>query len=292
MTVEALGMWWARLTTPRDNFNYAAQRRGFAIHAYVGPNGGMKSMCVAHDTVPALRAGRPVLSTMRFLDFADPRPCEGGSRCDRPWEHDGPKGVHPAAHPSYRPLRTWDDLLAFRDGEAVLDEVLGVASSRSSHLMPAAALRFLNKLRHHEVLLRWTAPDWARADVTIREVTSAVTECRGSFSVPAVSDDGTERIWRDRRLAEWSTFPMADFDEWSSGKREKLRPEVHQWFWRPGSLAQTAYDTHDTVLALATADSAGICVTCGGRRRVKPCTCADQVADVARLGPVPDHDAA
>ena len=47
-------------------------RRGLPIHAYVGPNGGGKSLAMVNDTIPSLDAGRPVLSTVRLIDWRAP----------------------------------------------------------------------------------------------------------------------------------------------------------------------------------------------------------------------------
>jgi hypothetical protein len=256
---------------PRDDGRKAAERRGFAIHAYTGSNGGGKSLAMVHDSRWSLSHGRTVLSTVRLLDFDDPRPCPGEDGCDDPLGHLRPDGtVHQASHPNYVALRNFAQLLDFERGDVLLDEVTGIASSRESHSLPAPIVNLLMQLRRRDVLLRWTAPNWARADKVIREVTQAVTYCAGMMPVTSVLDDG-QRLWRDRQLFRWETFDAFEFDEFTSSKREKCVPLVGQWFWRPGSITQGCYDTYNPVTALQHIDLAGRCVHCGKKVRVEYC---------------------
>lgn len=288
------------LFTRRDNWGRAAWRRSFGIHAYTGSNGGGKSLCMIHDTIPSLEAGRPVLSTVRLLDYERPRPCPGGAACDDPATHrvervrtrlvpadpDDPDAplvrlveptgiydVHDAAHPLYVRLHDYRQLLDWRNGDIVLDEVTGVASSRESHGMPAAVANLLVQLRRRDVLLRWSTPRFARADKIIREVTTAVTDCAGTLAVYR-SDEAGSRMWRDRRLFHWWTYDdVAEFDEWSQGKADDAEPVVKQRFWRPGSVTETAYDTLDPVSSLGAANEYGLCLDCGGKRVQHRCEC-------------------
>ena len=64
----------ALFSSPTISAAATRQRRGFPIMAYVGPNGGGKSLAMVKDTVPSLRAGRRVLSTVRLLDAATGEP--------------------------------------------------------------------------------------------------------------------------------------------------------------------------------------------------------------------------
>lgn len=220
---------------------------------------------MVYDTIPSLLAGRRVLSTVRILDFVDPRPCD-----DEFCEVVG-HPHHPAAHPLYVPFTDYRQLLAWTGGDVLMDEVVGVASSRESGSMPVQVANYLCQLRRRDVLLRWTAPNWARADKIIREVSQAVTDCRGY--APKTRRDGGERLWRDRRLFVWRTYDAFAFDEFSSHKKETIRPRQWQVFRRPGSLAERAYDTLDQVAALGAANDAGLCIVCGGRRRAPTCSC-------------------
>lgn len=257
----------------RRNDSKRAQRRGTPIHAYVGANGGGKSLAAVWDTLPSLAAGRPVLSTVRLLDYSDPRPCPGGKECDDESGHERPEGVHAAAHPLYIPFRDYSQLLEFRGGDVLLDEVTGIASSRESHSMPVQVANYLVQLRRRDVMMRWTTPNWARADKIIREVTQGATYCVGYLPKTRVAEDGSARLWRDRRMFVWRTYDAAAFDDFTEGKRQTLRARPTDFFWRPGSAAEVAYDTLDQVMALGWANEAGLCMSCGGRRSHRKCEC-------------------
>ncbi|MFT4287433.1 hypothetical protein [Nocardioides sp.] len=224
-------------------------RRGFPIHAYIGANGGGKSLAAVYDTLPTLAAGRPVLSTVRILDPATGEP-----------------------HPLWQPLDDYRTLLEAEFCDVILDEVTGVASSRESAGMPAAVANHLVQLRRRDIALRWTAPSWKRADTIIRECSQGVTLCMGFVPEP-VKDKGGDRLWRSRRLFYWRTYDAATFDEWTTFKKEKIKPVARQLMWRPGSMAEAAYDTFDAVLSLGVVTDAGTCMECGGHRRRASCTC-------------------
>lgn len=246
-----------------------AIRRGYPIHAYVGSNGGGKSAAMVWDTLPTLAAGRPVLSTVRLLDYENPRPCDDEDCTSR--DH----GQHLAAHPLWVPLTSWDQVLQAEFCDVLMDEVTGVASSRESTGMPAAVANLLVQLRRRDVVLRWSSPAWARADKIIRETSQAVTYCTGYFPVDEVDDGDADRQWRRRRMFKWSTYDAADFEDFTAGKRETLKPWTSQWFWGPTSPVFSAYDTMDAVLTIGTVLDTGRCATCGGTRRAPACSCDD-----------------
>jgi hypothetical protein len=231
------------------------------------------------DTLPSLEAGRRVLSTVRLLDYRNPRRCDDDACTD--WEHPD----HPAAHPGWVPFRSWDQLLDARGMDVLMDEVVGVASSRASAALPGAIEAMLQKLRHQDSVLRWTAPAWARADVIIRETTQVVTQCRGYM--PVSTEDGQDRLWRPRRLFSWRTYDRQDFSEFTDGDRQSLKPLVKQWFWGPGSDGFRAYQTLGDVLSVGTVNDSGRCVVCGGRRTVPMCSCDDRSRRAARAGVIP-----
>lgn len=252
-------------------------RRGYPIHAYVGPNGSGKSACAVWDTLPTLDAGRPVLSTVRLLDWRNPRPCDDET-CTSP-DHE----THAAAHRLWIPLTDWPQLLEAEHCDVIMDEVTGVASSRETSGMPAAVANLLVQLRRRDVVLRWTAPSWLRADKIIRETSQAVTYCEGYLRV---SDEGSDRMWRRRRLFRWRTYDASEFEEFSAGQRERVQPWARQWFWGPGSEAFQAYDTLDAVLSIGHVLDTGRCAHCGGRRSAPPCSC-DDYAPRRRRAPLP-----
>lgn len=278
----------------KPNWKSRLKRRGFPIMGYVGPNGMGKSVGLVYDTIPSLDAGRPVLSTVRLLDFRNPRPCEGGAKCDDPRSHnlrrrtatvvDGvvqlgsveTGEVHKQCHPFYVRLTNFGQLLDWRDGDVLLDEVTGVASSRDHASLPAPILDLLVQLRRRNIVLRWSAPNWARADKVIREVTQAVTLCTASMPKPRPQPpDEPPRLWFDRRLMTMRTFDAAMYEDWETSQAEKIRPEVTQRLWRPGLLVNHAYDTLDPVTSLGYA-VLGTCISCGGRRAQHKCLCDDQ----------------
>lgn len=253
-----------------------ARRRAFGIAAYIGANGGGKSLAAVYDTLPTLAAGRPVVSTVRILD---------------------PSTLEP--HPLWVPLSDYRTLLDVERADVILDEVTGVASSRESAGMPAAIANHLVQLRRRDVVLRWTAPSWKRADVIIRECSQSVTLCRG-FMPETVADEEGTRQWSSRRLFYWRTYDAAAFDEWTTHKKDRARPVARQWHWRPGGIAERAYDTFDAVLSLGAVTESGACIDCGGKRTHPACSCHEYVAkkETARLAtksarvlvPIPETD--
>lgn len=243
-------------------------RRGYGIRGYVGPNGHGKSLAMVHDIMPSLASGRPVLSNVRLLDWENRRPCDDPA-CDQE-DHDR----HYAAHPLYVPLVDYGQLLEWRHGDVLLDEITGIASSREYHGLPVQVVNLLVQLRRRDVTLSWTAPSWARADKVLREVSQIVVECRGYFGEVRQTEDGTAQ-WRDRRLFRWVTFDATSFDEWSSGKRDKSVKINGEWHRRKRHDSHLAYDTYDQVGALGWAMESGLCIACGGKRSVPRCSCAD-----------------
>ena len=293
-----------------------AARRAYGIHAYVGANGGGKSACMVWDALPSLEAGRPILSTVRLLDYDDPRPCDDDRCASNPavLDHDqmrptaegretmirnakrlffeGPDarqepvemhslGVHGAAHPGWIPWTSWEQLLAMNFGEVLADEITGIAEARSSHSFPVQVINHLQQLRRAETPFRYTMPAWERADVSIRQPTQVVTVCRGLFKTEAPMQGDESRLWRAARLFRWKTFDAMTLTELTEGKRQELAAEVSDWHWGPGSPAWSAYDTFAPVLSVGTVTTEGRCLRCGGRRSAPMCRCEDRSAPPA-----------
>ncbi|RNL65729.1 hypothetical protein EFK50_01385 [Nocardioides marmoriginsengisoli] len=252
-----------------------ASRRGWPIHAYVGANGGGKTAAMVWDTIPSLLAGRAVLSTVRLLDFENPRPCDD-EECDHP-EHDGlgahGQVKHLAAHPLWVPFTDWQQLLDAEHTDVLMDEVTGVASSRESMSMPGVVGNVLNQLRRSDLVVRWTAPNWRRADIIIRECTQAATFCRGFMPKRVEAEDGQELAWSQRRLFKWKTYDANDFDDFQQGKREQLEAWLTDWHYGPKSPVFDAYDTYDSVMSIGTVSDSGACYRCGGQRPRPKCSC-------------------
>jgi hypothetical protein len=247
-------------------------RRGWPIAGFVGANGSGKTAAMIWDTLPTLEAGKPVLSTVRLTDYLNPRPCEDDG-CGSP-EHGKPR--HLAVHPLYVPFTNWNQLMTWEFGDVLMDEVTGIASSRESHSMPGPVSNMLNQLRHGDVVVRWSAPDWSRADIVIRQVTQSVTSCKGFLPVQVPQVEGEpERSWRHRRLFAWKTYDAKEFERFTVGTRERLKAENTELFWGPGSPIFSAYDTFGAVLSIGTVSDSGRCMTCGGRRSAPVCACPD-----------------
>lgn len=262
------GGWWFKLNTKlRVNENSSmratAARRTYPIHAYVGPNGGGKSLAMVKDTIPSLDRGRRVLSTVALLDHKTGLP-----------------------HPMYDRFEEWDQLLNAENCDVLMDEMVGIAGSRESAKLPVQVQNILVQLRRRNVVLRWTAPAWGRADKIIREVTQSVTECRGYFpdtTIPPRADgeESAIRLWAPKRLFNFRTYDCIDFEDWTNGKRDKAVPLAKEWFLGPGSRVFQSYDTLDAVTRVGAVTDAGTCSVCDGIRSPKRCSC-DRPAASAR----------
>lgn len=251
-----------------DHARSAARRRAYPIRAYVGSNGGGKSLAAVHDALHAMDNGRRVLSNVRLWDPETGQP-----------------------HRLWIPLTSFTQLLEARGCDVLMDEVTGVASSRESTSLPPQVANLLVQLRRRDLSLMWTTPAWARADKIIREVTQLVTVCKGSL--PERSGDGL-REWRPKRLFTWRSYDAGTFDEWNTGLQDRTRKRhaeliLTQRFWRPGSRTEDAYRTYEEVAVLGWSISVGgTCLSCGGRRIVPKCSCNDQPASAsARPAVVP-----
>jgi len=250
-----------------------ARRCAYPIHFYVGRNGSGKTLAAVYDTLPSLDHGMPVLSTVRILDFRNPRPCEDPA-CADVWH--GEKG-HMQAHPLYTPFTDWPQLLNWSRGTVIMDEITGVADSNETASLPAAAATHLAQLRRADCAVRITGLNFVRANKRIRESVNAVTRCQSSLPVTAYHDDGSAKLWRTRRLAKWVTYdaqslPLDDITDAAYLKADRLVSGRH---WIPTSLALHAYDTFAPVLSVGTVTDSGRCAFCGGNRRAPECSCHD-----------------
>jgi hypothetical protein len=215
-------------------------------------------------TIPSLLRGRQVLSTVALLDPATGLP-----------------------HENYVPFVDWDQLLEARDCDILMDEMVGIAGARESQRLDVRVQNILVQLRRRNIVLRWSAPNWARADKIVREVTQSVTECRGFYGDRSVLRlDGQAdavQLWAPKRLFSWKTYDTIDFEEWSAGKREKLDPMVTEWFYGPGSDVFRSYNTLDAVSMVSGITDDGTCNICEKRKRAEYCKGHDHVY----AGPVP-----
>lgn len=294
----------------RKHVEKRARRNSWGISAFVGANGGGKSVALVASAMPDLDAGRPVLSTVRILDYDNPRECEDETCIENPdrlahfitaptedgrqamirnakrlffeGEHAPQEpveletlGVHQAAHPLWIPWSRWDQLLKFNFGRVLADEMTGIASSRESQTLPSEVLNHLQQLRRADIPFGYTCPDWARADKSLREPTQAVTVCTGYFPTEAPMHGDVERVWKARRLFKWQTYDARALDELTEGHKNDTPTEVTEWHWGPDSPAFGAYDTFAPVLQVGTSTESGRCFRCGGKRPTVSCKCAD-----------------
>ena len=281
------------------------KRRGFPIRFYGGPNGSGKSWVCVYDAIPSLLARRFVLSTVRLIDFENPRPCPGGEYCDDPAGHDrratvsyrdpmdrssvirarvANGRVHAAAHPFYVPLRSYSQIVDAVDCDLIFDEVTGVASSRESMSMPAPVLNLLVQLRRRNVTLSITSPAWGRMDKVIREVCQLATICAGHAGKrrPTPANEAP-RLWTDKRVFIAKSYHPSSLEEFEARRAETVKPEIFAAYCRPSSVAEVAYDTLDGVSSLGFADASGSCITCGGHRQKDPCSCDDYLVRRAEV---------
>lgn len=245
----------ALYTSPAKSAARCADRMSFPIMGMVGPNGGGKTAAAVEMAVMAMEAGRRVLSTVPLMDWRTGEP-----------------------HPLYVPWTHWDQLLDWWDGDVLADEILSIAGSRGSASLDPRAQTLLVQLRKRNARFWWTAPSYRRADLIIREVTQAITECRGYYEskTGAQHRRGVIQSWAPKRLFAFRTYDAVEFDDWTEGKREKVAPLVTEWFHGPGSHVFGSYDTLGAVNVIATVNDAGICENCNGTvsNKPKPCRCA------------------
>lgn len=271
-------------------------RRQSGISAYVGQNGSGKSAAMIFDSLPTLRGIIWRCSEPTHLhmhpDYVDPRtgvvgPVMTGLRriISTVDVLDSETGE---LHPLFTKLSAanggWRLVLDAEHCDILFDEVTGIAGSRQSQGMPVAVQTVLDKLRKKDVLLRWTAPAWSRADTTIRTVTNTVTLCRGYLpDVRKTRSMAEPPAWVPARLFKLRTFDARDMDEFtaanSSGDRRgsdrpsALKAKTH-WLWGPGSEFFASYDTYSAVSRVAEYLDGGRCADCGGSVAVPKCACA------------------
>lgn len=260
---------------------YVLQRRQVGIHAYVGPNGSGKTACMVRDTEPALDG-------IRWRCYVEDHKHNDPQYDDRgDFIGYGPNAQHEGyvrilstvrlydpdtgqLHPRYEKFDDWSQLDGLEHAELLMDEITGVAHSREGNALPHDIMNRLQQLRKGEVLIRWSAPAWARAEKLIREVTIAITVCQGG-----TPERRSASLWKQNRRFVYRTYNTLDFDEWTTGRAERLRPDVTEHFWGPGSRAFRLYNTLQAVTRIGHANDSGVCVACGGTRRRSECSCDD-----------------
>lgn len=256
------------------------RRRTAAIAGYVGFNGSGKSATMIWDTLPDLAAGRKVLSTVALLSG---ELAESESVAEEAWRKLGVPELRPAdkplvlPHPLWIPFTDFRQMITFKHGVILMDEVQGIADSRDSMGLPVQVRNKLFQLRRDDVVLRWSTIDWSASDKRIRNATQVVTQCRGYM---AKVEPG--KVWPTRRLFWLRSYDARGFDDFTEARNRvnadnRPRPMAHQLVRLYGGLkpAIEAYDSMAQVLSLGASTDAGLCMTCGGGRKRKACDCAD-----------------
>jgi len=267
-------------------------RSPFSIRAFVGANGGGKTLAIVEMCVlPSWEAGRLVVSNMTLY------PERVGYSADL-----------------YKPLGSWREIVTMgrcmdaaqcppgecvhsstqgRGALLILDEASAALPSRQSGAVPPQLVRVLNQLRKRDVELVWSAPAYQRMDLAVRETTQAVTVCTGLlpdkyrravapgdrrwFPPKAKDEDGQpillERGWAPNRLFQWVTYEAMSYDEFTLGKTAQLRPKSKRSYWRTRHQAMHAYGTTEGVDLLDHLTDSGACMDCGLPRKRQNCSC-------------------
>jgi hypothetical protein len=230
------------------------KRRGTPIMGYNGLNGDGKTFCMVRDTLPDLAAGRRVLSTVALLD-----------------PHTG------NAHPLYVPFRHWSQLDDWRDGPVLLDEVTGVMDARDSG-MPKKVRKKIPQMRRANSPIRWTGINWDNSDRRLRQITKAVTMCRGFLprGGPSAFNGSADSVemWLPNRLFMFTTYDTSTLNQSDDGqqltqadqKKNKAKVKKREVVWGPKSIAFACYNTLDAVDSIDNS-----CEVCQGRVPEKTC---------------------
>ena len=259
------------------------------ILGVIGANGGGKSLLCVLLSMRSLAAGRKVLSTVRLLDWENPRECPGGQACDDPEGHVYRGGrVHRAAHPLYVRWEKWGQLadmaawsLKTEEGfDVFADEVTGVAGSRDSTGLPKVAQNALVQLRRCDAVFRWSAPAAGRADLLLREVSQGIVTAVGYRSKV---DAASGRMWPQRRLFHWVMRDVSGTPDFTWSQLLESERVADAWFWGPLSSAQSGYDTFGAVSTVGRVTGLGTCEVCDGSRRRHECVCSDYLTEKAGL---------
>lgn len=155
------------------------------IQAFIGPNGAGK-------TTAALISARK-LAAVEQVEV---------------WSNVSAAGV--------QLIESYDQLSELRHCIVVLDEILAIAGARESRSLPRKIQLWLTTLRHSDVLLFWTSPTFARADILLREVTQEI-----HYLAPLFKRKSKSRLWSDTTISIKMTRGSSDGEP--AGGLPKLR---------------------------------------------------------------------
>lgn len=209
-----------------DRFDVAA---GVPICGFTGINGAGKTLLAVQSAIADMSKGRTVYSTVQIKS-------EWGESV---------------------PIRSLSQLLTIEDSTILLDDISAIFSANTTQSLPSEVRTLLHALRHKKLTLRWTAPQWMRADTNIRGVTQALVNV-----VPLMRYRVRNDPWPGARLV------MAGVLDTSTGKADGEPTGVlRRRVYRPRKLASFgSYDTHADTPQIGTPAASGVCVDCGGSR--------------------------
>lgn len=205
--------------------------RGVPVAGFTGINGAGKTLLAVESAIADLARGRTVYSTVPIK----------------------------SPHGESQPVESLRQLLTIRNSTILLDEVAVIFSSRASQSLPSEVVACLQTLRHTGNTVRWTAPDWMRAEILLRGVTQALLNV-----VPLARVTSKDDPWPRPRMI------MAGLLDTSQGKIDATPTRVlRRRFVRPrGLVAWGSYDTHADTPLLGRHLQGGRCPDCGGTRDI------------------------
>lgn len=249
VVVGDLAVFDKRLMTPGIR-----RRRSVPIMGYIGTSGHGKSASMVRDSLYSLHLGRTLLSTVEILDAHTGNP-----------------------HPLYVPFTAFRQMDGLRNTDILMDEITGIMDSHDAS-MPKRVRKSLPQQRRAGNLVRWSGIDWDNSNRRLRQMTQAVTLCRGYF--PKRSDDA---MWAPNRAFRLKTYDaqkmMRSEDAQALAKTAPLvgakgpkirKPQVLVREWWRGSTS-LSFDSYRTMGDVQSVD--GGCPECGGRVPEKVCKC-------------------
>lgn len=205
---------------------------GVPIVGFTGVNGAGKTTMAVESAIADMAKGRQVYSTVPITS---------------PWGNS-------------EPILSLRQLLELQDVTVLLDDVAVIFSSRTTASLPPAVVAFLQTMRHKGITLRWTAPEWMRADNLVRGVTQALVSVR-----PMWQYSQGDSPWRAPRVI------AAGLLDTTQGKVDETPTRVmRRRFYVPKRmLAWDCYDTHAPTPLLGVHLQGGKCIDCGGTVKVE-----------------------
>lgn len=243
----------------------------YDVTAYVGRNGSGKTLMALNDVLP-------ILEGVKW-------------NCDNPthWHTmlgitEGYRNVlttvaikNPATGEPHKLAVPYHDhalLTVSEHSHLLLDEMTAIFPARGYGGLPNEVAIKLNQPRKPDLKIFWTAPNWNRADVILREVTEQVVTSRrfGRKLIPG----------RERPTFSWFIVRSFSGDDWknwvNNNMKLKIKPETYELYHRrddlkKGYLAQDYYDSFSDAWTPVSDAGSGTCVQCGGSKASKKCSC-------------------